>query len=56
MRGQAKGKRGGRHAKSKKMSVNPFFSGTNSMKPEPDMRPRKPLSSAKKRAMAMRPI
>ena len=52
------GKKHGRMkgGKGKKMSVNPFFSGTNSVKPERDMAPRKPLSAAKKRSMATRPI
>ena len=43
-------------SKGKKMGLNPFFKGMSSVKPEADPGVRKPLSAAKKRAMATRPI
>ena len=50
------GKKKIKGSKGKKMPLNPFFKGTSSVKPESDMGVRKPLSAAKKRAMATRPI
>lgn len=43
-------------SKGKKMGLNPFFSGMSFVKPGRDNPVRKPLSSAKKRALATRPI
>ena len=50
------GKKKIKGSKGKKMGLNPFFKGMSSVKPEADQGVRKPLSAAKKRAMATRPI
>lgn len=42
--------------RSQSMPMDRFFSGVNSVKPGPDMRPRRPLTGAQKKRLATRPI